>query len=361
MSVVSPLRPDAAAAARHGSAPLTRPSTDVFWRILLGFGARGLWIRDVYFPKPVDFLRDHLFSLAVIFCFPLVDAASAAEMHEFHGPNPPASLFFANQVINNACASQAILHAIYNLTAMSNGYELGDLLTLFRDFTADMSPSVRFAFSLLGRVPWTVVADSHLLSGMPKIRGVCISNSPALHRVHNSFGRYASSSSCSSARATKVYRTRAVADEEPCAPLDDRAFHYTAFIPYDGHVWELDGLLPRPKYIGPIREGETWHSVVMEHIDLRMEQYDPDDQRCNVMSLEVDPLLKSNATMAEIEQRIAAMRNGTALSVPSPPPVLATTASAEPAAKRARKGQHGATAEPMDVDVPTQGQQGVRH
>ncbi|KNE73398.1 hypothetical protein AMAG_20778 [Allomyces macrogynus ATCC 38327] len=152
--------------------------------------------------------------------------------------------------------------------------------------------------------------------------------------------------------------TEAVADEEPCAPLDDRAFHYTAFIPYDGHVWELDGLLPRPKYIGPIREGETWHSVVMEHIDLRMEQYDPDDQRCNVMSLEVDPLLKSNATMAEIEQRIAAMRNGTALSVPSPPPVLATTASAEPAAKRARKGQHGATAEPMDVDVPTQGQQG---
>ncbi|KAJ3361686.1 Ubiquitin carboxyl-terminal hydrolase bap1 [Allomyces arbusculus] len=372
----------------------------VFWQIILGFGVRGFWFREVYVRTGEYFLQHHLPSLAVIFCFPLVDAVSAAEVHEFHGPNPPASLFFANQVINNACASQAILHAMLNLTAMPNGCALGDLLTMFKDFTSAMSPS---------------------------IRGVCISNSPPLHRVHNSFGRLpfcselgkfgqdlvnkqALDAATEAEKAAKrqakkqlapksakrkakkpkskgrrrgnyydgdstgdelsdvlmsdveestpttktaTAATETAAEEEaPCAVLDDHAFHYTAFMPYEGHVWELDGLLPRPKYIGPIPEGETWHKIVMEHIDLRMLQYEDNEQRCNVMSLEVDPLLKASAKVIETEQLIEAMRNGTAPLVPSPPPVpAATTASAEPAAKRARKGQQDVIAEPMDVDV----------
>lgn len=49
-------------------------------------------------------------------------------------------VFFAKQIINNACATQAILSILMN----NSDIELGDDLSNFKSFTADFPPDVRF-------------------------------------------------------------------------------------------------------------------------------------------------------------------------------------------------------------------------
>ena len=53
---------------------------------------------------------------------------------DYHG-----KIFFANQVINNACATQAILSVLLNCPHL----ELGQQLTDFKSFTAEFTPDLK--------------------------------------------------------------------------------------------------------------------------------------------------------------------------------------------------------------------------
>merc|ERR1711998_680619 len=58
------------------------------------------------------------------------------EPRETLGDNYDPTLFFANQVINNACATQAILSIILN---KADKIDIGDELKNFKDFTMALS------------------------------------------------------------------------------------------------------------------------------------------------------------------------------------------------------------------------------
>ena len=62
------------------------------------------------------------------------DDRPALEHADYHG-----KIFFAKQVINNACATQAILSVLLNRPQL----HLGPELTSLREFTADFTPDMR--------------------------------------------------------------------------------------------------------------------------------------------------------------------------------------------------------------------------
>lgn len=62
------------------------------------------------------------------------DDRPALEHGDYH-----SKVFFAKQVINNACATQAILSVLLNKPEL----HLGSELTSLRDFTAEFSPDMR--------------------------------------------------------------------------------------------------------------------------------------------------------------------------------------------------------------------------
>jgi ubiquitin carboxyl-terminal hydrolase L5 len=145
----------------------------------------------------------------------------------------PESLFFAHQVTTNACATQAILSVILN---QGDKIELGPTLEEFKEFTASFPPS---------------------------LKGVAISSSESIKKAHNAFGR-----TDSFLNDGKFVSRRSAMED---------VFHFVAYVPQSGTVYELDGLQSGPIVVGRLSDDDQhnfptkWLAVAREAIQKRME------------------------------------------------------------------------------------------
>jgi ubiquitin carboxyl-terminal hydrolase L5 len=156
------------------------------------------------------------------------------------------SIFFARQVINNACATQAIMSVLMNIT--DSQVNLGTTLQEFKEFCGALDPETK---------------------------GLALSNSDQIRTVHNSF-----------ARQTLFEFDSKKADK------DDDVFHFVSYIPLGGRIYELDGLKRGPVDHGPA--GEDWTEAVRPVIEARMQKYQQGEIHFNLMALIQDRTLRYN-------------------------------------------------------------------
>ena len=168
-------------------------------------------------------------------------------LFKYNGEKPTApvsedanadGVFFASQVIQNACATQAILSILMNCPdAVALGDELANMREFTREFDADL-------------------------------KGLAISNSEKIRAAHNSF-----------ARPEPIVGER-TADPENAEDL----FHFVAYVPVNGALYELDGLQR-----GPIAHGACdqtdWLARACPVIRERIERYASSEIRFNLMAL----------------------------------------------------------------------------
>eukprot|EP00188_Purpureofilum_apyrenoidigerum_P002099 Plantae.Rhodophyta-Purpureofilum_apyrenoidigerum.ctg22511.p1 GENE.Plantae.Rhodophyta-Purpureofilum_apyrenoidigerum.ctg22511~~Plantae.Rhodophyta-Purpureofilum_apyrenoidigerum.ctg22511.p1 ORF type:complete len:331 (-),score=98.49 Plantae.Rhodophyta-Purpureofilum_apyrenoidigerum.ctg22511:192-1184(-) len=208
----------------------------VFTELLREVGVKDVQVEEL-FSLGIDSLRALGDVFGIIFLFKwkvpdtekdMMDVEASAEIDR-----PP--IFFANQVINNACATQAILSIVLN----SPGLDIGEELREFKNATVDFDPVMK---------------------------GLAISNLEKVRSAHNSFAP-----------------SQQFVVEEKSAEKDDDVYHFVSYIPWDGHVYELDGTKP-----GPIERGATndnWLEACIPIIRNRMDEYSSSEIRFNLMAV----------------------------------------------------------------------------
>uniref|UniRef100_A0A7R9WVH2 Ubiquitin carboxyl-terminal hydrolase n=1 Tax=Craspedostauros australis TaxID=1486917 RepID=A0A7R9WVH2_9STRA len=192
----------------------------------------------------------------------------------------PDKLFFAHQVATNACATQAVLSIVLN--AGLSAEELGPTLSEFSDFTADFPP---------------------------QLKGVAISSQETIQKVHNSYGK----------------SDAFLHDGKYVSPLRNEdskeVYHFVAYVPHDGKVYELDGLQSGPIVTGEIpapSDGATptggeWIEVARQALQTRMQNTDAIQFNCMAVLQDKRILLRSkeaesndkDAVMAQLEEEEA--------------------------------------------------------
>ncbi|UYV82619.1 UCHL5 [Cordylochernes scorpioides] len=162
----------------------------------------------------------------------------------FPGDEPSGSLvndnrldniFFAKQVIKNACATQAIVSVLLNCS--HEDVKLGESLQTFKEFSQSFDATMK---------------------------GLTLSNSDIIKQAPD------------------------IRDGARQATKDDDVFHYVSYVPIDGRLYELDGLKEGPIDLGAIGPGRDWLEVARPVIERRMQRYNEGEIHFNLMAIVSD-------------------------------------------------------------------------
>ncbi|KAH6955057.1 hypothetical protein HG530_015823 [Fusarium avenaceum] len=202
------------------------------------------------------------------------------ELQETNQEEDANDVWFANQTTNNACATVAMLNIVMN----AEGIDLGEKLQAFKRSTSNLSTA---------------------------LRGHQISKSKFIRTIHNSFTRRMdhlnadlfleneamdAKASTNKRRAPTKRGSRALPRKSKAN--SDYGFHFIAYVPAGGYVWELDGLQKKPHRLDRVPDTGDWAAVATPQIEGRMLQYEESQLSFNLLALCQSPLGAHSQTIA---------------------------------------------------------------
>ncbi|KAF2087119.1 ubiquitin carboxyl-terminal hydrolase-like protein isozyme L5 [Saccharata proteae CBS 121410] len=211
-----------------------------------------LGTKDVQFEELISLDSDTLrqqspvYGVIFLFKYPTDEKPSATPKDGQFDHAAAEDMFFAAQTIPNACGTQALLSVLLN---KDGEIDIGPQLRDFKDFTTAF-PS--------------------------DLRGEALSNSETIRDTHNSFAR-------SSPFIDETQRT---------ATSDDDVYHFIAYTPINGKLYELDGLQPAPISHGPCNFDE-FPDKVIPVLQRRIERYPQTEIRFNLLAMVRDLRIKA--------------------------------------------------------------------
>ncbi|XP_032802583.1 ubiquitin carboxyl-terminal hydrolase isozyme L5 isoform X1 [Petromyzon marinus] len=223
----------------------------VFTELIRGFGCKGAQVEEIYSLEEESFSKlKPVHGLIFLFKWTAGEEMEGSIVRDSRND----TLFFAKQVISNACATQALLSVLLNVT--HSDVTLGHTLTSFRDFTSGFDSAMK---------------------------GLALSNSDTIRQVHNSFAR----------QQMFEWDGRA-------AGKDEDAFHFVAFVPKQGRLYELDGLRDGPIDLGACDQ-EDWVKSVRPVIERRIQRYTEGEIRFSLMAVVSDRRMIYERRIAELQ------------------------------------------------------------
>jgi len=208
----------------------------VFTELISKFGVKDVQVEEVWDLEEATFQKLYpIYGLIFLFKY---DRKQAIEQNENALDEIPEGLFFSRQMINNACGTQAILSVLLNAREK---IDLGKNLNDFYNFTCNLDP---------------------------ESRGYSLQNQDDIRLAHNSF-----------ARPEPISIEQSKDDDE-----EEDAFHFIAYVPYNGFLYEIDGLQKGPRLIGDC-EDKNWIEIVRPAIQERMSQYQEKEIRFNLLAI----------------------------------------------------------------------------
>uniref|UniRef100_A0A8R1E182 Ubiquitin carboxyl-terminal hydrolase n=1 Tax=Caenorhabditis japonica TaxID=281687 RepID=A0A8R1E182_CAEJA len=203
----------------------------VFTEMLSGFGVEGLQVEEVYSLDDDKSLTRPVYGLVFLFKWRRGEETIGT-------PSTKPDIFFAQQMIQNACATQALINLLMNIK--DQDVKLGDVLTQYKEFSMDMDPATR---------------------------GLCLSNCEPVRAVHNSFSRQT------------LFELDAKGGES------EDNYHFVTYLPLGNKVYELDGLRDAPYEVVDFADGTDWLSAIGPMIQARMQKYSQGDIHFNLMAI----------------------------------------------------------------------------
>ncbi|XP_064616325.1 ubiquitin carboxyl-terminal hydrolase isozyme L5-like [Liolophura sinensis] len=227
----------------------------VFTELIRGFGVKGVQVEEIWSLDPESFQNLKPVH-GLIFLFKWVPETEPAG--SIVQDSRLEKIFFAKQVINNACATQAILSILLNCN--HKDVSLGETLTSFKEFAQSFDPA---------------------------LRGLSLSNSDVVRQVHNSFSRQ------------QMFEF-----DEKLSKKDEDVFHFVGYLPIDGRLYELDGLKEGPVDLGAIPADADWLNLVKPVIEKRIQKYNADEIHFNLMAIVSDRKMLYQQKLTELSNKL---------------------------------------------------------
>ncbi|KAI8627587.1 cysteine proteinase [Xylariaceae sp. FL1651] len=269
-----------------------------FNAMLQDFGAKDFKVQEVFgldemiladLPKPV---------YGLIFLYQWTNEDESNEARQAC----PDNLWFGNQTTANACATVALMNIIMNAQAVKLGPELEE----FRNSTKALPPPHR----------------GHALDTNNFIRA--IHNSVARRNDLVSEDLLLDNKFEAAAKRRKAFTKKKKSLKPRRRVYEEGTYHYIAFVPVDGQVWELDGLETKPLCLGTygIDSTDAWLKVASEAIQMRMMRRDDEFLSFNLLAICQSPLLtisqKLAASLATTDAVSGMFSRNPVWNVPSP-------------------------------------------